>query len=129
KSLEFMDTHLDAGGLGPRIIDGKGNYAIDSKKSFPSFWVSVSKVMGFTKLFPKSPFLNKYYAAAVQENEIAPVDILSGCCLLIRKSAMQASGGGFDEQYFMYCEDVDLCHRLTQNGYKNYYFPVVTIIH
>lgn len=129
KTLTFMDAHPDAGGLGPRIIDGKGNYSVDSKKSFPSFWVSVSKVVGLSKIFPKSKVFNKYYAAHIGEKETAVVDILSGCCLLVRKEAMMQSGGTFDEQYFMYCEDVDLCHRLTQNGFKNYYYPEVTIIH
>ncbi len=129
KTLSFMDAHPDAGGIGPRIIDGKGNYSVDSKKSFPSFWVSVAKITGLSKLFPKSKIFNKYYAAHIGEYETAPVDILSGCCLLVKKEAMMQSGGGFDEQYFMYCEDVDLCHRITQSGYKNYYFPEVTIIH
>src|SRR5690606_25298945 len=98
-------------------------------KSFPSFWVSVSKVLGFSKLFPNSTIFNKYYAAHVGEFEIAEVDILSGCCLFIAKDAIEKSGGAFDEQYFMYCEDVDLCYRLQQSGYTNYYFPEVDVLH
>lgn len=129
KTLTFLDEHPDVGCLGPRLIDGRGGYAPDSKKSFPSFWTSVYKVTGLSKFFPRSKVFNKYYAAQVKEKETAQVDILSGCCLLVRNSAMTEAGGGFDEAYFMYCEDVDLCHRIHLKGYKNYYFPETTIIH
>jgi GT2 family glycosyltransferase len=129
ESLRFMDEHKEAGCLGPRLVDGRGMYAPDSKKSFPSFRTSVFKVMGLSRLFPKSTLFNKYYAAHIGERQTAAVDILSGCCLLVRASAMKEAGGGFDEAYFMYCEDVDLCHRIKEKGYKNYYFPEVSVIH
>jgi GT2 family glycosyltransferase len=129
KTIAYLDTHADVGCIGPRLIDGRGLYAVDSKKSFPSFWTSVYKLCGLSKLFPKSPVFNKYYVAQVKEYETAPVDILSGCCLLARKSAMIEAGGGLDESYFMYCEDVDLCHRIGLKGYKNIYFPEVSVIH
>ncbi len=127
--LAYLDAHPQTGCLGPRLIDGRGTYAPDSKKSFPSFWTSVYKVAGLSRLFPKSNVFNRYYAAQVGEKEIAPVDILSGCCLLVRRSAMEQAGGGFDEIYFMYCEDVDLCHRVRMAGYDNIYFPEVSVIH
>lgn len=129
KHLEFMANNPDAGAVGPRLIDGKGKYAMDAKKAFPSFWVSVSKVLGFSKLFPSSPIFNRYYAANVGEFETAVVDIISGCCMFIRRDAIELAGGPFDEQYFMYCEDVDLCHRINQTKYQNYYFPETDVLH
>lgn len=129
KMISFLDQRRDIGCLGPRLLDGRGQYAYDSKKSFPSFWTSVYKVTGLSKLFPRSTVFNRYYAAHVREDETAEVDILSGCCLLVRVSAMTKAGGSFDESYFMYCEDVDLCHRVQQAGYKNVYYPETSIIH
>jgi len=129
KSLDYLDAHPEAGSLGPKLIDGRGIYAPDSKKSFPSFWTSVYKVTGLSRLFPRSATFNRYYAAQIGENQTAAVDILSGCCLLVRRSAMTAAGGGFDERYFMYCEDVDLCHRIALAGFWNVYFPQTTVIH
>ncbi len=129
QTIAYLDRHPEIGCLGPKLLDGRGQYAYDSKKSFPSFWTSVYKVTGLSKLFPRSVVFNRYYAAHVGENETAAVDILSGCCLLVRSSAMEAAGGSFDESYFMYCEDVDLCHRVQQAGYKNYYYPETSIIH
>jgi GT2 family glycosyltransferase len=129
KTIGYMDAHPEAGALGPRLIDGKGQFAPDSKKSFPSLSVAFFKTTGINRLFPKSPFFNKYYAVHIQEHQLAPVDVLSGCCMLVRRSAMETAGGAFDEDYFMYCEDVDLSWRIRKAGYENIYFPDATLIH
>lgn len=129
KTLDFMLQHPDAGCLGPKLIDGKGFFAPDSKKAFPSFWTSVYKVTGLSKLFAHSSKFNRYYRLDLPEDKISEVEILSGSCLLVRKAAMEKAGGSFDEGYFMFCEDVDLCHRIGSSGFKNYYFPKVAIIH
>ncbi len=129
ETLAYMDAHPQAGALGPRQIDGKGAYAIGSKKSFPSFWTAVFKTTGLGKLFPKSPTFNRYFAVHVGEYEEAPIEVLHGCCMLVRKKAMDEAGGAFDEDYFMYCEDVDLSYRIIKAGYQNIYYPHVTMIH
>lgn len=127
--IPFMENTPNVGAVGPRIVDGKGSFAPDSKKSFPSFWVSVSKVLGLSQVFSNSSFFNKYYAAHIDEYETAEVDILSGSTLLIKKEVIDDVNGAFDESYFMYCEDVDLCYRIQQAGYQNYYVPKVSMIH
>ena len=129
KTLTYMDAHPEAGALGPRLIDGKGQFAPDAKKSFPSLSVAIFKTTGINKLFSKSAYFNKYYAVHVGERETAPVDVLSGCCMLVRRSAMDKAGGPFDEDYFMYCEDVDLSYRIEKADYKNIYFPDADLIH
>ena len=129
KTLAYMDTHPEAGAIGPRLIDGKGQFAPDAKKSFPTLSVAIFKTTGINKLFSRSPYFNKYYAVHVGEHETAQVDVLSGCCMLVRKKAMDDAGGPFDEDYFMYCEDVDLSYRIEKAGYKNIYFPEVDLIH
>lgn len=128
-SIAFMEKHANIGALGPRIIDGKGSFSPDGKKSFPSFSVAFYKTTGINQLFKNSSYFNKYYAVHVGEFKTAEVDVLSGCCMLTRKEAVIKAGGAFDEDYFMYCEDVDLCYRLQKTGFKNYYFPLTTIIH
>ncbi len=129
KTLAYMDAHPQAGALGPRLIDGKGVYAPDGKKSFPTLQVALFKTIGINKLFPNSPYFNKYYAVHVGEHETAPVEVLSGCCMLVRSNVLQQIGGAFDEDYFMYCEDVDLSYRIQQAGYQNIYYPPATLIH
>ncbi len=129
KTLAYMDAHPEAGALGPKLFDGKGQYAPDAKKSFPSLSVALFKTTGINKLFPKSPYFNKYYAVHIGENETAAVEVLSGCCMMVRLSVVKEIGGAFDEDYFMYCEDVDLCYRIQKAGYKNIYFPEASLIH
>lgn len=128
-TIGYMDSHPEAGALGPRLIDGKGVFAPDSKKSFPSLSVAIFKTTGINKLFSKSPYINKYYAVHIAERQTAEVDVLSGCCMLVRSKAMKESGGPFDEDYFMYCEDVDLSYRIQKAGYKNIYYPEADLIH
>ena len=93
KTLGYMDAHPEAGALGPRLIDGKGQFAPDAKKSFPTLSVALYKTIGINKLFPRSAYFNKYYAVNVGERETAAVDVLSGCCMMVRKAAMDKAGG------------------------------------
>jgi GT2 family glycosyltransferase len=129
KTVTYMDAHPEAGALGPRLIDGKGTFAPDSKKSFPTLSVAIFKTTGINKIFSKSPYFNKYYAVHVKEWQTAEVEVLSGCCMLVRTKAMNEAGGAFDEDYFMYCEDVDLSYRIYKSKYTNIYYPEATLIH
>jgi O-antigen biosynthesis protein len=129
KTITYMDTHPEAGSLGPRLIDGKGKFAPDGKKSFPTLSVALFKTTGINKVFSKSPYINKYYAVHIGERQTAPVEVLSGCCMLVRHKVIDEIGGAFDEDYFMYCEDLDLSYRIQKAGYHNMYYPEATLIH
>lgn len=129
KTIGYMDAHPEAGSIGPKLLDGKGQFAPDGKKSFPSLSVAIFKTTGINKVFSKSPYFNKYYAVHIGEDETAAVDVLSGCCMLVRTAVLPKIGGAFDEDYFMYCEDVDLSYRIQKAGYQNIYFPEATLIH
>lgn len=126
---QYLDKHPETGSIGPKLIDGKGQYAPDGKKSFPTLSVAIFKTTGVNKIFSKSPYFNKYYAVHVGEDEVAEVDMLSGCCMMVRRGVIDKIGGAFDESYFMYCEDFDLSYRIKQAGYKNIYYPKTTLIH
>lgn len=129
KCIAYLDAHQSVGALGPRLIDGKGSFAPDAKKSFPTLSVAIFKTLGLHKLFPKNAYLNRYYAAHINEWETAQVEALSGCCMFVRASIIPSIGGAFDESFFMYCEDVDLNYRINKGGYLNMYFPEATVLH
>lgn len=129
KTTAYMDEHADAGCLGPRLLDGKGQFAPESKRSFPTLMVAIYKTTGIGRLFSKSPYFNNYYAVHIDEHETAEVDVLMGCCMLLRKSVLDKIRIAFDEDFFMYGEDIDLSYRIQKAGYKNIYFPEVSIIH
>lgn len=128
KILVFMDSHPDAGALGVKMIDGKGNFLPESKRAFPTPWVSFYKMFGLASLFPKSKLFGQYNLSYLSKDQIHKVDVLPGAFMLLRKSALEKTGF-FDESFFMYGEDIDLSYRILQAGYANYYFPETTIIH
>ncbi|SHF90560.1 Glycosyltransferase, GT2 family [Mariniphaga anaerophila] len=128
KVIRFMEEHPDAGGLGVKMIDGKGNFLPESKRGLPTPWVAFCKMSGLAKLFPKSKRFGRYHLSYLNENEIHEVEILAGAFMLMRKDALDKVGL-LDETFFMYGEDIDLSYRIIQGGYKNYYFPKTTIIH
>ena len=128
KVLDFMDKKPEAGGLGVKMIDGKGNFLPESKRALPTPIVSFYKIFGFSSLFPKSKIFSKYHLGYLDKNKIHQIEVLSGAFMLMRKKALDKVGL-LDEDFFMYGEDIDLSYRIEKGGYKNYYYPKTTIIH
>jgi GT2 family glycosyltransferase len=128
KIIRFMDEHPDAGGLGVKMIDGKGDFLPESKRGLPTPWVAFCKMFGLSKLFPKSKKFGKYHLSYLNENDTHEVEVLAGAFMLMRKETLEKVGL-LDETFFMYGEDIDLSYRITQGEYKNFYFPETTIIH
>ena len=128
KCIEFMDDHPDAGGLGVRMIDGKGKFLPESKRGLPTPSVAFYKIFGLSRLFPKSKQFGKYHLGYLDEFETNEIEILSGAYMFMRKEALEKIGL-LDEAFFMYGEDIDLSYRITEGGYKNYYLPEAQIIH
>ena len=83
---------------------------------------------GLTALFPYSKLFARYYLGHLPENEINQVDVLPGAFMMVDKKVLDTIGS-FDERFFMYAEDIDLGYRIQKAGYKNYYYPEITIIH
>ena len=126
--LSFLTTHKDAGGVGVKMIDGRGQYLKESKRGFPKPWVSFYKLTGITSLFPTSGKFARYYLGHLDKNKVQQVDALSGACMFVSRIAIEKAGT-FDERFFMYAEDIDLSYRIVRSGLKNYYLPSPVIIH
>lgn len=128
KCCQFMDEHPEAGGLGVKMLDGKGNFLPESKRGLPTPMVAFYKVSGLASLFSKSKRFGKYHLGYLDEDETNEVEILAGAFMYLRKETLDKIGL-LDEDYFMYGEDIDLSYRVIKGGYKNYYFPETRIIH
>lgn len=128
RSVEFMDAHPDAGGLGIKMVDGSGRFLPESKRGLPTPAVAFYKIFGLSALFPKSRIFGKYHLGYLDNNETHEVDVLSGAYMMMRREALDKTGL-LDETFFMYGEDIDLSYRITKAGYKNYYYPEARIIH
>ncbi len=128
RCIKFMDQNTNAGATGVRMVNGDGRFLRESKRSFPSPVTAFLKTFGFSSLFPRSTFTNKYYLPEADGSKPSEAEIISGAFMFIRSGALDKTGL-LDEEFFMYGEDIDLSYRLTMSGYINYYFPETQIIH
>ena len=204
--VRFMDAHPDAGAVGCQILNPDGTFAPESRRAFPTPRVAFYRMIGLSRLFPRSPRFGRYNLTYLPRDAVAEVDALSGSCMLVRHAALYhdrgdappaasdagaaplpsprvippsgvlppsghhrspsrqpsmagiprspgtprddrekdgsreptagsreptaSTGAGlFDEDFFMYGEDLDWCYRIQQAGWKIYYTPETQIIH
>ncbi len=128
KMIEFFNTHPDAGLAGCKILNPDGSLQLACRRSFPGPWTSFCKVTGLSTMFPKSKLLARYNLTYLDENSTYEVDAISGSFMMLKREVYEKVGG-FDEQFFMYGEDLDICYRIQKDGYKVYYYPDTQIIH
>ena len=110
------------------MLGGKGTFLPESKRGLPTPAVAFYKIFGLARLFPRSRRFGQYHLTYLDKNKNHQVDVLSGAYMLMRKETLDKVGL-LDETFFMYGEDIDLSYRITQAGYKNYYFSGSSIIH
>ena len=122
EGIAWMRSHPKCGAIGARMMDANGVFLPESKRSFPTPWVSFCKIFGLSKLFPRSPWFAKYHLRYLSDLEPQCIDILSGAYMLCRTAVLQQLRG-FDEDFFMYGEDIDLSYRIVKAGYENWFLP------
>lgn len=126
KVLAFAKKQKDLGIVGVKLIDGTGNFLPESKRGIPTPFVAFTKITGLYKFFPK--IFGEYYAQHLSENETGKVDILVGAFMLMKRDLYNEIGG-FDENCFMYSDDIDLSYMALKKGKSNYYFHQTSVIH
>lgn len=128
KVLAFAEEQKNPGIIGCRLIDGTGEFLPESKRGIPTPWVAFTKIFGLYKAFPNRKLFNQYYAQHINENETGKVEILVGAFMFMQRD-LYLELGGFDEDCFMYADDIDLSYRALQKQKSNYYFHETTVIH
>ncbi len=128
KLIKFIKTKPEAGMVTCKVLNPDGTLQLACRRSFPGPWTSFTKIVGLSKLFPKSKLFSKYNLTYLDENIVNEVDAISGSFMLFTREVYNKVGG-FDPQFFMYGEDLDLCYRVQQAGYKVFYVPDTEIIH
>ncbi len=124
--VHFLENHPQAGAVGPQLLNSDGSLQF-SCRNFPSLKVSLGHAF-LGDLFPRNPFTRSYHMIDFDHRKVSEVDWISGAAMMLRRQAFEEAGG-FDEGYFMYVEDVDLCWRLKRTGWKVFYCPEVKIVH
>jgi GT2 family glycosyltransferase len=126
--LAFAEKQENLGIVGCKLIDGSGNFLPESKRGIPTPFVALTKIFGLYKLFPNWELFNRYYAQHLSENETGKVDILVGAFMIMKRNLYNEIGG-FDENCFMYSDDIDLSFMSLKSGKINYYFHETSVIH
>jgi O-antigen biosynthesis protein len=126
--IEHIQHHKNCGAVGVKMIDGSGNFLPESKRAFPSLRASFFKLTGLANVFKTSALFNEYALGHLHQNQTHAVPVLAGAFMLFTKQ-LYNTVGGFDEDFFMYGEDVDLSYRIQQAGFTNYYIANTSIIH
>ena len=126
--FDHMENHPDTAAAGCKILNPDGTFAAESRRSVPTPLTALYKMLGLHRIFPKSRTFSAYYVGGKDEDQESSVPVLSGAFMFFRTSALKQAEG-FDEQFFMYGEDIDLCYRIRQMGWQIDYQPSTSIIH
>ena len=126
--LAFAEKQENLGIVGCKLIDGSGNFLPESKRGIPTPFVALTKIFGLYKLFPNWELFNRYYAQHLSENETGKVDILVGAFMIMKRNLYNEIGG-FDENCFMYSDDIDLSFMALKSEKINFYFHETSVIH
>lgn len=125
--LDFYSGEKKAGALGVKILNSNGSLQM-SCRAFPTLARQFYESFFCYRIFRTSRIFGSYFMTWWDHGTVSKVDWLSGSFILIKKKIFE-DAGGFDEDYFMYSEDTDLCLRLIRKGYTNYYYPIYCIEH
>ncbi len=124
--IKCMDEHPDVGAIGPKLVNPNGSVQ-PCARPFPT---RTHLMLGRRSLLMYIPWFRKKSAQLrIISQEPVETDVVAGGALLLRRKAVDEIGGGFDERFFLYMEDVDLCRRLKEAGWKIIYNPEIRIIH
>ncbi len=125
--VDFMDTHPEAGAAGCKLFYEDGVLQ-RSCTAFPTLSTELWTALWLDRLFPRHPVFGRYLLGYWDMNDVREVDSLLGACLILRQVAVKETGL-FDERFFMYSEEVDLCWRLKRAGWKIYFVPTAKATH
>lgn len=126
--VNYLENNSNVGMVGPKIVNSDGSLQKGCKRSFPTISVALPKILGLDKILPNSKWVGRYNLNYLDADEIHKVDAISGSCMFVR-SGLFNKIGGFDEQYFMFGEDLDICYQVYQNEFEIQYLPTTQIMH
>jgi GT2 family glycosyltransferase/lipopolysaccharide/colanic/teichoic acid biosynthesis glycosyltransferase len=126
--VNYLSENSAVGMVGPKIVNSDGSLQKGSKRSFPTIGVALPKLIGLDNIFPKSKWAGRYNLNYLNPDEIHKVDAISGSCMFIRSKLFNKIGG-FDERFFMFGEDLDLCFQVYQQKFNVHYLPTTHIMH
>lgn len=126
--VDFLKAHPQCGLMGPKIMNSDGSLQVSCRRGFPTPMVALYRMTGLSRLFPRSRRFGRYNLTYLDPDQDAQVDAISGSFMFLPRELFLELGG-FDERFFMYGEDLDLCQRVHERGYEVWYHPGTQIVH
>lgn len=125
KMLEFLKSSYDAGAVGCRLLNSDFSLQISCVQAFPNLFNQILDTEFLIRLR-----LKRWGIENAMNNKKFPikVDVISGACVMVKRKVFEKAGL-FTSDYYMYGEDVDLCHKIKQVGYNSYYIDDAKVIH
>jgi N-acetylglucosaminyl-diphospho-decaprenol L-rhamnosyltransferase len=125
--VRFVASHSKTGAVGPRLLNVDGTLQ-RSVRGYPTRWRLATEYLFLRWFAPRTKLLNAFYAANFDHRSERAAEFLVGAVLMLRREAVQ-DVGGFDPEFFMYNEEVDLCYRLRRAGWSVDFYPGAEFIH
>ncbi|MDX1689248.1 MAG: glycosyltransferase family 2 protein [Candidatus Promineifilaceae bacterium] len=126
--LAYMDASPEVGVVGPRLVKPDGSLDLACRRGFDSMSALVYRMVGLSRLFPRSHRFARYNMTYLDEHQLAEVDSVVGAFMLVRAEAI-CEAGLLDDRFWMYGEDLDWAKRMRDAGWKVVYNPAVTVLH
>ena len=130
--IGLFERHKDIGALTVKVLLPNGKIDPASHRGFPTLWHSLCYFFGLEKLFAKVPFVNKlfggYHLSYLNLDTIHQIDAGTGAFFFLRKRTVDKIGG-FDKDFFMYGEDLEMAYQIKNLGLKIYYYPLWEVLH
>jgi N-acetylglucosaminyl-diphospho-decaprenol L-rhamnosyltransferase len=127
KLVDFAKAHPEAGVVGPKLLHPDGRLQ-RSVRGYPTPWRLATEFFFLRKLAPRSRVFNAFHGGPADHESVYEAEWLGGACLLVRRAAVEAVGG-FDEDFFLFSEEVDWCYRFRQAGWKVLFYPGAEVVH
>lgn len=128
KPLKYLKAHPSVGAITIKLLLKDGTIDYDNHRGFPTPWTAITKFSGLADIFPKSTLFNNYHLGKRNLDKIHQIPVAAGSFLMMPTKIFRQIGL-WDESYFFYGEDIDLCFRINKAGYKIIYYPKVTTLH
>lgn len=122
----FMDAHPEAGAVGCKLRNPDGTLQRTANR-FPTLAFGLFEILSIIHLRPNNPVRRHHIYSGWDRSSLREVNAVSGACLMVRREAMDQAGL-LDENFFLYNEEVDWCHRIKKTGWKVYYYPYAQVM-
>lgn len=128
KPLKYLKNHQKVGAITIKLFTKNGQLDIDNHRGYPTPWSAFCHFFGLSKLFPRSVIFNSYHLGLQKFNKIHAIPVAAGSFLMMSKKLFE-NIGRWDEAFYFYGEDIDLCFRINQAGFKIIYYPKTSCLH